>query len=366
MSRRVLKMALAIAAVLALGVGTNAQVGVMSAARSRDVQAIVRHIELEKTAAVDELLGSWQSNLNADLYDAWGELREVAMKAPAWQVYGASLVGDFTTMGKILRGQASAGKYINALSEPQAKQAKGFGEKPGANVFGGAVDNLVFTPIAPCRMVDTRGTGARTGLLLVNTNRTFDLEDEGFGQGQGGDVSCVGIPTVSPTAWAVNITVVGPYAGLGALKGWAAASAEPSASIINYGPNVSGGIANGLTMTGCNNCVDDITVRAIGTATHVIIDVVGYYDAPVVSNAAVTRLAGTPVTGIGTTETNVASPTCPAGTTLISGEIDDTGVNGILADFFTSGGTWIAAMRTTSGTMSATAYARCQDTPIQQ
>lgn len=366
MERRFLKVALAIGVALGLSVGTNAQVAVMSAQRSRDVQAIVQRIEAEKAAAVDELMASWQANLNPNLYDAWSELREVAMKAPAWQVYGASLVGDYNTAAKILKGQASAGKYINALSGPQAKQARGFGEKAGANLLGDETGDLVFTPIAPCRMVDTRGSGARTGLLLANTNRTFDLEDDGFSSGQGGDVTCVGIPIDSPTAWAVNVTVVGPYSALGAMKAWGAGDTEPSASIINYGPNVSGGIANGLTLTGCSLCVDDITVRAIGTATHVIIDVVGYYDNPAVSNAAVTRLAGTQVTGIGTTETVVDSATCPAGTTLISGELDDTGSLGILADFFAFGGVWRAQVRTSSGTMSATAYARCQDTPIQQ
>jgi hypothetical protein len=38
-----------------------------------------------------------------------------------------------------------------------------------------------------------------------------------------------------------------------------------------------GAIANGVILMGCFSCADDITIRAFGDATHVIIDVMGYF-----------------------------------------------------------------------------------------
>ncbi|MPY89604.1 MAG: hypothetical protein GEU99_16970 [Luteitalea sp.] len=131
----------------------------------------------------------------------------------------------------------------------------------------------------PCRLVDTRGDGERTGIVTVGTPRFFDLNVAGLSTGQGGDTECTGLPGPGGgTDWVVNITVTG-FSANGALKVWGSDGGEPSTSIINYSAGHSPSVANGAIVKGCRHeCVffGDIRVRALGSPTHVIIDVVGY------------------------------------------------------------------------------------------
>ena len=189
----------------------------MTKERSWEVQGIVGNIDANKSAAVNQLLTEWQANLDPTVYDVWAELSDIAMKAPAWQIYAAALTGDFNTMTNILLGRESAGKYINALSAPQQKVPMGFGRK-GPMVLGDYTQSLVYTPIAPCRMVDTRGSGARTGVIAANATRSFDVTTNGFSKGQGSATSCTGLPGYSYAAWALNVTVTNGYVAAGGLK----------------------------------------------------------------------------------------------------------------------------------------------------
>ena len=338
----------------------------MTAERSRQVLSIVKAVEDNKSAAVNQLLSEWQSQLNPDVYDIHNELYARAMAAPAWQLYGAALTGDLKTMGRILRGSASAGHYINSLSTPQLKTAAGF---DGPQLLGDSASDLVFTPIAPCRVVDTRGSGARTGVIPANGTRSFDLEDDAYGAGQGGATSgCTGLPVDSPPAWAINITVTNGYVAAGGLKAWGFSTTEPNASVINFTPANSGGIANGLSIIGCNLCGDDLTVRAFGDATHVIIDVVGYYAAAPVSNAATTRVVGTVVNVPANSGAFATGGACPAGTSLVGGELDHgSGGDAAIGEFTSVGSSWRFWFKNnTAGAIAVTPYSRCIDTPIQQ
>ncbi|MCL4849600.1 MAG: hypothetical protein KJ066_23855, partial [Acidobacteria bacterium] len=83
------------------------EVYTMTAERSRQVQTTLAGIEADKAGFVHQLLMSWLPYVDNAQYDLFGELQPIAMRAPAWQLYGASLVGDFTTMVRILRGEES-------------------------------------------------------------------------------------------------------------------------------------------------------------------------------------------------------------------------------------------------------------------
>lgn len=356
----------AIAAIAVASIGTNLSAqrqGPMSVQRSYEVQSIVANVEANRSAAVSRLLEDWQSNLDPNLYNVYEELGEIAAKASPWQLYAASLTGDFQKASSILRGRASAGAMINALSAPQPKTPVGFGIAPA--VVGDNNNSLVFTPIAPCRVVDTRGSGARTGLIPANGTRTFDLELDALTSGQGGAAACPGLPNYSHYAWSVNITVTNSYVAAGGLKAWGFGATEPNASVINFGPASSGGIANGITLTGCIGCTDDITIRSFGDATHVIIDVMGYYQEAVGSDPVITRLAGTS-TAISTADVQANGADCPAGTTLVGGEMDDTATGSSLADFFASGTHWVAVLRGATASGTFIVYSRCADAPVVQ
>lgn len=358
----------ALVVVVAVGVGVDAQQRgtMMTKERSWEVQGIVGNVEASKAAAVEQFLNDWQANLDQNIYDVRQELGAAAAAAPAWQLYGAALTGDFHTAVRILRGQEGAGKYINALSAPQVKVAKGFGIS-APQVVGDPTNSLVFTPIAPCRMVDTRGSGARTGVIAANATRSFDVTTNGFSKGQGSATSCTGLPGYSHPAWALNVTVTNGYVAAGGLKAWGFSGTEPNASIINFGPATSGGIANGLTLAGCDGCVDDITIRAFGDATHVIIDVVGYYQEATAANSTVSRIAGTPVVIAAGGSAFGSGGACPAGTTLISGENDFTGNDVSVGESRQASATvWtIWHINHDASSRTSTVYSRCLDTPVR-
>jgi hypothetical protein len=138
----------------------------------------------------------------------------------------------------------------------------------GISVFSGSCNLVgsgvlgVYHTITPCRLVDTRGpTGDYGGPALVaGANRTIDVD--------GG--SC-GVP---PTATAVflNVTAVDP-SGSGNLRLWPTGAPLPNTSTLNFNTFQTRG-NNGIVKLDGNRAFD---IRS-NQATHVIIDVAGYFE----------------------------------------------------------------------------------------
>jgi hypothetical protein len=372
MMSRVMKTWIGLVLVALVGLATvsiGAQgVAPMSAERSYSVQAQLRAIDQKRAAFVDELLRQWANYVDPYMYDLQTELRPIAMQVPAWQLYGASLVGDFPTMMRVLRGVEGAGPYINAIATPQARTAYApllSTSDVGTYALGSSTDQLVFVPIAPCRMVDTRLAGAKTGILAANTSRSFDLTTSGLAEGQGSAASCTGLPSYSYYAWAVNITVTG-YSGSGWLVAWPYAGTEPTSSVANYGTGVYA-LASGQTLTGCLGCGEDIVVKAYNAATHVIIDVVGYYRDAGVGSATVTRVVGDVEVVAASNSLYIDGGVCPAGTVLIGGEVDhaenDVAVSKTVQFSSTQWRFWMK--NNSAAGVTVTGYSRCMDQPIQ-
>jgi hypothetical protein len=336
--------------------------------RAYQVQEALQKIEANRTSFVNNLIADWQARLDPSLYDVREELGSIAIKAPAWRLLAASLVGEYQTMTEVLLGKRSAGQYIAELTEPEEKMApEAFavaGREPEA--IGANSDSLVYTPIAPCRIVDTRGAGARTGILGAGSQRVFDLESAGLTAGQGGAAACPGLPPFSYAAWAINITVTG-FSANGGLTVWGVGTSQPSASAINYSAGHAPSIANGLVVPGCYGCGDDIVVRAFGADTHVIIDVVGYFQPTTSTAAAITRFAGTPVNIAAGGRAFVDGANCPSGTRLISGENDyngsDVAIGESRQDTATAWTMWM--INNDAGARSVTVFSRCLDIPAE-
>ena len=362
------------------GVVTNAQPTVtqpMTAERSRAVVAQLQRIDANRAAAVDELFASWRPYLYLSIYDL-STLSDTAMRAPAWQLYGASLAGYFVTMVQILRGERSAGFYVGRLSAPQARSSPVPGpllRAPSAGPLWSTSpwQELVYTPIYPCRMVDTRGYGARTGIIPAGGSRTFDLSAAGYSKGQGAPESCGGIdsyslPSFNMTAWAVNVTVTGYEA-----TGWLVSTpcgggGGNQTSVINYSPQLSPAIANGLTLMGCYGSGESITVDAPAAATHVIIDVIGYFSPPVPGNVAVTRLAGNAVSIPAGSGAFAYGAACPAGTKLVAGENEFSASDVAVGESREEVGAnrwmmWLVNHDSVGRT--ATVFSRCMDAPMK-
>jgi hypothetical protein len=132
--------------------------------------------------------------------------------------------------------------------------------------------DVVFTPITPCRIIDTTIAG---GPIDASETRDFAVAGiDGFAA-QGGNAAGCGIP-LGASAAVINYVAVGP-AGPGDLRVTAFGTPIPLASVINYA-NVPGlNIANGVATPLAPGAAPHITVQADVSATHLVADVLGYY-----------------------------------------------------------------------------------------
>jgi hypothetical protein len=126
---------------------------------------------------------------------------------------------------------------------------------------------LVFYPVTPCRVADTRTTQGKTGAfgppaLSAYTGRNFTFAD-----------SNCGVPGTAQ-AYSLNMTVV-PHGALDFLSAWPANKPFPNVSTLNS-PDGSV-IANAAIVPAGSNGA--ITVTA-GNPTDLIIDVNGYFAPP--------------------------------------------------------------------------------------
>ncbi|HYG65131.1 MAG TPA: hypothetical protein VEL74_21300, partial [Thermoanaerobaculia bacterium] len=115
--------------------------------------------------------------------------------------------------------------------------------------LGDSQSDLVFVPVAPCRIIDTRQVSA--GPLAANETRHFLVAGTNAFLAQGGTGGGCGVPdgVSEPAAPAVviNFIAVGP-SGPGNLRAWEYGQPVPRASVINYA-NVPGlNIANGVVV----------------------------------------------------------------------------------------------------------------------
>jgi hypothetical protein len=160
------------------------------------------------------------------------------------------------------------GNLANLSLEQLAEvQQRASGLLPVPNILGSTQADLVYTPVTPCRIIDTRSSG---GPITPGVNRSFIV------------AGICGVPFGPATAAVINFVAVGP-AGAGDLRITPFGTAIPLASIINYTSGLN--LANGPAVTICNpaatTCTFDITIQADVSATDLVADVQGYFAAPV-------------------------------------------------------------------------------------
>ena len=163
----------------------------------------------------------------------------------------------------------------------------------GLNALGDTQADLVYTPVTPCRIIDTRLGG---GIMAANTTRDFLVTGTDY-SAQGGSATGCGVPYGPATAAVINFVAVTPT-GQGSLWVTPYGTPMPVASTINYTTGVN--IANGVTVAICNpsaaTCTRDITIRAHNSATHVAGDVQGYFQRVATGGVGTALLADSAVT----------------------------------------------------------------------
>lgn len=145
---------------------------------------------------------------------------------------------------------------------------------------GDPASDLLYVPITPCRVIDTRLAGGKMSAAEV---RDFRIAGTAGFDAQGGKSGGCGIPigasTPSAAAVMLNFVAVQPE-GSGDLRSWPFGQSVPLAAVLTYdnlGPFFS--ISNGIVVpiTGISSVAADLSVRADFNRTHLVVDVTGYF-----------------------------------------------------------------------------------------
>jgi hypothetical protein len=287
-------------------------------------QAQIDAVAADKESYVAGIVADWRSRSN----DGGAELRQFLMASTPDRLLAVRNAKSVDEVNRLLGAQGTP----NQIGE-------------------NAVD-LVFTPVTPCRLVNTLVAG---GILGAGTTRSFTVN--GTLTGQGGNAAGCGMPAENlflgePTAAMLTVVAVQPT-GAGNLRAFAAGGAVPTASAVNYldltavTGNANDNIANTtvvpLTSSAFN--ANEFTIQCDASSTHLVIDVVGYFWKPqgnihaAVNNDATFDTARTrgflsvnrPATGVYClTPTDPAiTPATTAYTTVVDWGKSSSGANGL-------------------------------------
>lgn len=224
-------------------------------------------------------------------------------------------------------------------------------------VLGDYSDDLVYSPVTPCRIVDTRfGGGA------LNGTRSFDVDGSNF-TAQGGSATGCGIPYGVASAVAMTITVTGTLGG-GYVTVWQLLAAQPLSSVLNYATGEN--IANTTIVPVLSGAGVDFNLYSSNT-TDVVIDVAGYFSPPVATALDCTTVTSA-VTAVAVNSWTAIDANCPAGRTATGGGYNTPegtgGYPGVWLTSMPSGNGWRTWVdNQTSGTRSIQTFCKCCRVP---
>jgi len=183
----------------------------------------------------------------------------------------------------------------------------------GTLALGSTTMDYVFTPVTPCRIVDTRNA---VGAFTAGQTREYYVYGPAVDiTPQGGNAAGCPSPVGEPRGVVVNVTAVPSTFG-GNLRAYPANVATPTASLVNFRPGVT--IANAAAVQTYNAVGPRELEIYASQPTHVVIDVMGYYSQPGTTLPDTTTIAGA-YTAVANGANGTATVTCPTSYRLVSG-----------------------------------------------
>jgi hypothetical protein len=189
--------------------------------------------------------------------------------------------------------------------------------------LGSLSADLVFTPITPCRILDTRlmAGGAGTPIPAGGISSYYAGGVSNFVASGGSATNC-GLQTagLNIAAVAINFVAVSPSAA-GYITVFPFGGVQPTASTLNY--TAGEVVANSAIVKVSQVSSTAMSIYSLAT-THVVADVTGYYSKPI-SNGSLecmdTSLVSVPINSgpVNSLYFNfLAAPACPVGYTQVS------------------------------------------------
>ncbi|MET0919416.1 MAG: hypothetical protein ABWY07_13500 [Burkholderiales bacterium] len=224
-------------------------------------------IEQSRASIVEGIVNTWRREVGGSELQVQ-QLRDALMGLRADKLLAARLAGTAQGVEQILLNE-------NTDGAPNARN--GVAHK----ALGDAANDLVFTPLTPCRLVDTRGNGApiQGGTFAPNTRRTIT------------PAGACGIPTSSVVALQLSFHTQNLTSGNGGYISMMAPGDPVSGLVDVFNLGAEWSASNAAVQTSGNGAFDVFVAQS---NPHLIIDVMGYFAAP----------AATPLDCVTTTNTN--------------------------------------------------------------
>ncbi|MHB8810239.1 MAG: hypothetical protein ACYC9M_09530, partial [Desulfobulbaceae bacterium] len=198
------------------------------------------------------------------------------------KIYAFGLAGLLVLAGSHFAGAqdtASDGAFHNPSPEEiAAQQPEEYNPETGKfevpQALGDALADLVFTPVTPCRLVDTRiGTGSFNGPITGGTTLNIDTDGGGGLVPQGGNAAGCGTYS-NVAAIAVTVTAVNPTTS-GHFQLFPNGGALPNASALNYKAGGANSANTTIVLQDTSGALAELSLYTLGT-TEITMDVVGY------------------------------------------------------------------------------------------
>lgn len=231
--------------------------------------SVARPTEDQRDALIQEITSTWSGHANrlhGISESQWrANMLSTFETADIANLERAAEAESFESMNAALFGRTFEDDYAGREQE-----------SIGILALGATDRDLVFTPLEPCRILDTRVTSE--GRLAARETRDYSGWTDGDFTDQGGHTGNCGIPA-NASALVMNIIAVGPETPSGHLTVYPSdAPQRPNASTVNFvaGSNV----VNQAIIPLCRGtCASDFRVFA-WNPIDVVIDVSGYFMEP--------------------------------------------------------------------------------------
>ena len=278
-------------------------------------------VDMNRGEIVSRLMTQWQGELAAPQRESFKD-KLSALRAD--RLLAVSLVGTFDGVLEVLNGQEKTNHALTALSALKGGDT--------SKAIGDPDKDLVYTPITPCRILDTRPSEGGPGALAAESTNTFNAVSASFAS-QGGAATNCNIPSTA-TAMAGSFAMLNAQAG-GHVKFWAAGTAQPNAATGLFNP--SSQVTYALNSTIVPLCTigacpgRQFNVFVSGSLLNVSFDVSGYFAPPSSTGNGLRVIQG----GFGPTVVNgAANNTATGGAITVSGGVN----NAAAGDYGTIGG----------------------------
>jgi hypothetical protein len=328
---------------VALAAPVSMQAGDLAIAKAGSAKAARIYAILDRWTPVAQELGQdaalWRDMMGIQLSMASdGVLRTLAELEPDADAKG----------GQKDRAEA----YKTFIATLGADMHARHSEKPATKILGSTTIDQVFTPITPCRIVDTRNVGGPISAGVTRNYYFYSVDSlYNFGTNQGGASGAIGTvcPSVYfdpnagtgsaanvPSAAMITVSVVSPSAA-GNWVVWGGANPIPTISALNW--TGTGQILTNTTVvpyggrggTGPGGSIRDFAVYYNGPSgsAQFIADVVGYFTPPFGTALSCVETAQNTVSCAASGgQCELAPPACPSG-------YNNTAINCDTSNFFT-------------------------------